>query len=100
MLALTPTAPPTLADLRQRMQDLYARLTLVERAVHGNEDPAWIAFTRLMTADLDAAEEALLQADLARTGGDTPRAKKRLHVAWNRLQEAGTRLGEWEAEHE
>lgn len=100
MLTLSPTAPPTLADLRQRIADLYDRLTLIERAVHGNEDPAWIAFTRLMTADLDAAEQALLQADMARTGGDTPRAKKRLHVAWDKLQEAGTRLGEWEAEHE
>lgn len=98
MLASAPTAP-TLADLKQRLQDLYGRLTQTERDLHADTDPAWTALVRLVTADLDAAQEALLQSDLARTGGDAARAKRRLAVGWERLQSAGTRLQDWEAEH-
>lgn len=101
MLSVPVTVPhyPTLADLRQQLADLYDRLTQVERAVHNDVDPEWAALVRIVTADMDAAAEALTQADLARTGGDTARAKRRLAVAWERLQAAGNRLAEWEVEH-
>lgn len=100
MMALATTTPaPTLADLKQRLAALYDTLVQTERAVHADTDPAWTALVRLVVADLDAAQEALVQADLARTGGDIERAKRRLAVAWERLQSAGTRLCDWEAEH-
>lgn len=100
-LTSSPTiVSPTLPDLKQRLADLGARLTQTERAVLGDVDPAWAAWSRLVTADLDAAEEALTQADLARTGGDRARAQRRLAVAQARLQDATSRVAEWETEHD
>lgn len=98
MIALAPTVP-TLADLRARMAALYDQFKAAERAVNGDIDPAWLAASHVAVVSLDAAAEALRQADLALTSGDTPRAKKRLGVAWDKLQQAGAALDEWEADY-
>lgn len=99
MIAIAPTAPPTLDDLKRRMAELYDRLKQTERAVNGDIDPEWLAVAHAVTVHLDASAEALTQADLARTGNDPARARRRLSVAWNKLQEAGDKLNAYEVEH-
>ena len=95
MIVLAPTVP-TLEDLKARMAALYDQLKQAERVVNGDIDPAWLATAHAMTVSLDATQEALAQADMARTGGDVDRAKRRLKVAWDKLQEAGNTLAEYE----
>lgn len=99
MIALTTTAPPTLADLRARLAALYDQLKQAERAANGDIDPAWLAASHAVTVQCDAAEEAIRQASLALTSGDTRRAQSRLAVAWSKLQQGGATLDEWEADY-
>ena len=98
MLVLAPTIP-TLDELKQRMAALYDQLKQAERVVNDDIDPAWMAAAHAVTVALDATQEALTQADTARIGGDVARARRRLSVAWNKLQEAGDALADYEVTH-
>ena len=98
MIVLAPTVP-TLEDLKARMAALYDQLKQAERVVNGDIDPAWLAAAHAVTVSLDATQAALAQAEMARTGGDVDRAKRRLQVAWDKLQEAGNTLAEYEVTH-
>ena len=95
MIALAPTVP-ILEDLKARMAALYDQLKQAERVVNQDIDPAWLAASHVVTVSLDATQEALTQAEMARTGGDVDRARRRLKVAWDKLQEAGNALAEYE----
>lgn len=98
MMTLAPTAP-SLEDLKARMAALYDQLKIAERVVNDDVDPAWLAASHAVTVALDATQEALTQADMARIGGDVARARRRLSVAWDKLQEAGNALAEYEVAH-
>jgi hypothetical protein len=98
MMTLAPTVP-TLEDLKARMAALYDQLKIAERVVNNDIDPDWLAASHAVTVALDATQEALTQADMARIGGDVPRARRRLSVAWDKLQEAGNALAEYEVMH-
>lgn len=98
MIALAPTVP-TLEDLKARMAALYDQLKQAERVVNNDIDPAWLAASHVVTVYLDATQEALAQADMARTGGDVDRAKRRLKVAWDKLQAAGKALADYEVDY-
>ena len=98
MIALAPTIP-TLDELKQRMAALYDQLKQAERVVNDDIDPDWLAASHAVIICLDATQEALTQADMARVGGDVARARRRLSVAWNKLQEAGSALAEYEVTH-
>jgi len=100
MIAITPTlACPTVDQLKTRLAALYDRLKQAERVVNDDVDPEWLAVAHAVTVHLDATEEALTQADMARTGNDLLRARRRLAVAWDKLQEAGNALAEYEVAH-
>lgn len=100
MIATAPTlTAPTLDQLKQRMAALYDRMKQAERALNDDIDPEWLAVAHAVGVCLDATEEALTQADMARTGNDPARARRRLSVAWNKLQEAGDKLNAYEVEH-
>ena len=98
MIVLAPTVP-TLEDLKARMAALYDQLKQAERVVNGDIDPAWLAAAHAVTVSLDATQAALAQAEMARTGGDVDRAKRRLKVAWDKLQDAGNALAEYEVSY-
>lgn len=98
-LANPTLTPPTVADLKQRLAALYDSLKQTERLVNGDVDPELLAVAHAVTVHLDAAQEAVRQANLARESGDTARAQRRLAVGWTKLQEAGAALSEYEVAH-
>ena len=95
---MIPTRIATLGlnDLRERITQVIDRAHAIERQIAGNIDPRWATIAFAVTTRLDAAEEALLQAELAIDVGDGDRARRRLNTARQKLSEASQCLGEVE----